>query len=466
MCLNPIKIRNKGYYRLGGMPFVEVPCGKCEECRSTKQIDYFVRAWSIFRSLPASWSCWFSTFTFNDDNIPKSRVMAVENAETKCIGETICFDHRLLHRFCKSYRQFYRRDLRLPPPQMLFTCEYGETTLRPHYHAIIFLPRVMAWQSFRDEIARFWHYGFTKNVAITLSDGMVRERTPENSFKYVVKYASKGSAILPYYLNHGDNVFLGDIEPKNYKPRVFTTQHFGAPLEGVLRPLNYEDNKILFDVLGKWKSFNLPAYYRRRYYVDNKVIKREPYIKKTFWNPAQKCYRTLTETSYKNGYDLVRYNALSKRFRIEFDKVLPKSFITQQDFVDYRLLDYNANKERRYIFKSLPLNYDPFNSDGITLDMLFGDHPLQFFRQFTNVNFDPANCEKVSANGVLFARHSSFYNDMVSKYGDSYSRELARIESCIEQMRLDDIAKRKRTFKGQFVADMEYYRLHNISKLE
>lgn len=476
MCLNPIWIKNKGYYRLGGMPYVECPCGHCEECADTRAIDYFVRTWALYRSLPENWSVWFCTFTFNEENVPRSRVMARQHSELTGyyitqIGETRCFDHRILHRFTKSYRQYYRRDLGLEPPHMLITCEFGDKFGRPHYHAIVFLPRQMTWQTFKAEIERFWHYGFTKNVSLARVDGLEHERSVENSIKYVVKYVTKGNGYsMPYYFNHGDRVFLGDVPPEYYTPRVFTTNHFGAALEKVLTKQNYEDNKITFQVHGKWKEFNLPSYFRRRYYTSTKVIKVEKYYKNTYWHRDKLCKRITSETEYSNDYEVLRRKLLDKRCRIEHGQCVGDNLrISQSDWIKYRMLDYNANKERRYVYKEVPLNYDPLNSDGLTLEHIFGDKPLQFFKYFISLSpnestFINYEHEKVTKAGSLFCRHFDFYDYLCKTYGVGVLDVINRMECSIANRRFQEIERRKIKKVGERVAREHFYFEHNVSK--
>lgn len=476
MCLNPLWIRNKGYHRLGGMPYIECPCGKCEECADTRSIDYFVRAWSLYRSLSSEWSVWFCTLTFNEENIPRSRVMARQFSDLTGpyytqIGNTRCFDHRILHKFTKSYRQYFRRDLGLPTPHMLITCEFGEKFGRPHYHAIIMCPKqYSSWMDFKAELERFWHYGFSKNISLSKIDFINRERNIENSIKYVVKYVTKGVGYsMPFYFNHGDRVFLGDIEPKDYTPRVFTTNGFGAALESSLTTQMYEDNKITFSIHGKWKTFNLPAYYRRRYYTTTRILKSETYYKKTFWNPRKACKRVESVTEYKNGFEVLRKRLLDKRCRIEHGQCVGDNLrISVEDWIKFRMLDYDGHKERRYVYRDASLNYDPLNSDGVTLDMIFGNNPLQFHKFFITRSPDLTSyqSEKVSKTGSLFCRHVDFYNYLVRRYGSGVLDVLNRMVRRVESLRASDIRRRRLKKKGERIERERFYALHHIEKIE
>lgn len=156
MCTKPLTIYNKAYLRLGGPMYLNVPCGQCEECIQVKSIDYFLRTWAIYRQLPPTWSMWFSTLTFNPANLPTSDLVVKgtlqdipQNAlHGKVLHGQIywhtdenfmCFDHSIIKRFLKSFRQHFVRDLHLPAPKCLVTSEFGDTFGRPHYHGIFFV---------------------------------------------------------------------------------------------------------------------------------------------------------------------------------------------------------------------------------------------------------------------------------------------------------------------------------------
>lgn len=94
---------------------VEVPCGRCIECRQER-----TRQWAMRCVHEASMhqDNVFVTLTFSEDHLPQDRSL----------------DVRDLQLFFKRLRKrFPDRKIRY------FACgEYGETTRRPHYHALIF----------------------------------------------------------------------------------------------------------------------------------------------------------------------------------------------------------------------------------------------------------------------------------------------------------------------------------------
>lgn len=98
---------------------IDIPCGKCIGCR----LEY-ARQWAIRCMHEASLheeNC-FVTLTYADSNMPYGHTLVKR-------------DYQL---FMKRLRHYYDRKIRF------FACgEYGEETLRPHYHACLFgyMPR-------------------------------------------------------------------------------------------------------------------------------------------------------------------------------------------------------------------------------------------------------------------------------------------------------------------------------------
>ena len=92
-----------------------VPCGKCRPCKIAKASEWAAR---MIHEGDYHKSNVFSTLTYSDDNLPKNLELS----------------ERHLTLFFKSLRKHLNNRL-----IKYFACgEYGETTSRPHYHAILF----------------------------------------------------------------------------------------------------------------------------------------------------------------------------------------------------------------------------------------------------------------------------------------------------------------------------------------
>lgn len=104
--------------------FVELPCGHCIGCK----LDYS-RRWADRMMLELQYhkDAWFVTLTYNNDNVPYT-----VNEKTGEFGALT---------LCKRDFQLFMKSLRKKSGQKLrYFCagEYGEKTLRPHFHMILY----------------------------------------------------------------------------------------------------------------------------------------------------------------------------------------------------------------------------------------------------------------------------------------------------------------------------------------
>lgn len=157
-----------------------VPCGQCIGCRLEKS-----RQWAIRITHEASLyeHNQFITLTYNDQNLPKDQSLDVRDFQL----------------FMKRLRKTTNEKIRF------FHCgEYGETTKRPHYHAIIFnlelkdkvpLKKIndnIIYQS--DILEKCWGKGYTSTANVTF-----------DSAAYVARYAMKkvtGKAAFNHYTDY------------------------------------------------------------------------------------------------------------------------------------------------------------------------------------------------------------------------------------------------------------------------
>lgn len=105
-------------YLRGGL-LTPIPCGQCIGCRLERS-----RAWAIrlMKEYNLHDRSSFLTLTYQDSSLPKTR----SKLPTLNLEHTQLFMKRLRKRFSPASLRF-------------FLCgEYGESTLRPHYHLILF----------------------------------------------------------------------------------------------------------------------------------------------------------------------------------------------------------------------------------------------------------------------------------------------------------------------------------------
>lgn len=104
---------------------IVIPCGKCIGCR----LDYS-RYWAdrMMLELETSKKAIFVTLTYNNDNLPVCQYD--ENGDP--LYGTLC------KRDCQLWLKRLRKKFEGVKVRFYLAGEYGETTLRPHYHAIVF----------------------------------------------------------------------------------------------------------------------------------------------------------------------------------------------------------------------------------------------------------------------------------------------------------------------------------------
>ena len=105
--------------------FTMLPCGKCTECRIKKVKEWSARCQAEKKT---SNNVYFVTLTYSDENL-KFRDVDGVNYPILCKEDVQKFFKRLRKHFFGNQKGNIRYFL---------SGEYGEKTLRPHYHAIIY----------------------------------------------------------------------------------------------------------------------------------------------------------------------------------------------------------------------------------------------------------------------------------------------------------------------------------------
>lgn len=93
----------------------EIPCGKCIGCRLDRAQEWSIRCW---HESQLHWENSFVTLTYDNDHVPKDYSINPEH----------------LTKFIRSLRK-KNRDTKI---RYYGVGEYGEQTLRPHYHVLLF----------------------------------------------------------------------------------------------------------------------------------------------------------------------------------------------------------------------------------------------------------------------------------------------------------------------------------------
>lgn len=161
------------YRTASRLDYITIPCGRCIGCR----LDYS-RQWANRCMLELSYhdSAYFVTLTYDEAHVPRRWYADSETGEAY---RSLSLEKRDWQLFMKRLRK------RFPDDRIrFFACgEYGSTTFRPHYHAIVFglhLP---------DLVEKFRKDGFVYYTSQSLQDcWSVREgsTTPLTPIGYAI----------------------------------------------------------------------------------------------------------------------------------------------------------------------------------------------------------------------------------------------------------------------------------------
>lgn len=182
MCLSPKYITNRSlHYDLFKPLKLQVPCGKCEECKKVNRNEWFIRCVYEWKNHDYK-NTYFYTLTYNNEHLPTLDGLPI-------------FRKRDLQLFLKRLRaRLASYDIKL---KYLITCEFGELKGRSHYHALFYLDKEINQYWFFKFVQQSWIYGFVKpgqNVGFVNST---------SGIQYVVKYVTKDYShtdlALPYY---------------------------------------------------------------------------------------------------------------------------------------------------------------------------------------------------------------------------------------------------------------------------
>lgn len=152
---------------------VEVPCGKCPECRKALKMQWVARA---VAELETSKHAYFLTLTYDNDHLPSDFMCHKEHIQV------------FLNRFRKNNKTRY-----------LIVGEHGELSNRPHYHAILYTENPIddlipvnksktlpLYES--DKVTKQWQNGIVKigvayPQAIAYSVGYLVSKEKKTAFK-------------------------------------------------------------------------------------------------------------------------------------------------------------------------------------------------------------------------------------------------------------------------------------------
>lgn len=287
-----IKSPEKAYRPLTGRAYLQVPDGKCEECRNQQKQEWFLRLWSEIKHYNSiGGKCVFVTNTYRPSCRPYFDYTDLETGEIFHIPGF--YKHDKDQFFNTIIQWFKRKGLTAETTEsklgLRFICasEYAPDPRfghQPHYHTVmLFPPEYVDKLNFQTEnqwkrfIEKRWKYGFClwskkeKGGIFVKSDFAAR---------YVSKYMCKDMdwynqpEVMNFLCPDGDK-----IDPvrrnmmKDYLPKHWQSKSFGLKLTELCK-----DNAVFKDGLsmdfvsdrlsGKDKKYPVPRYIRRKLLYD------------------------------------------------------------------------------------------------------------------------------------------------------------------------------------------------------
>lgn len=271
MCTNPILVRTRN---IENTPTIKrnlyyVPCGICIECKKRKQKDYEIRGIKEYERIENAMI--FITLTYNETNLPRTKI-----AKIPCFNKKDIIDYtkrvrenviNLIARKENQTKKEIRKNLNI---KYIVTSEYGERRKRPHYHAIISIPKKSYMYDFIEIIQKNWGKGFTK---LGKNYGIVNST---NGIKYVTKYITKSSG-EEEHMRHIEDKYKQMMNEETDKEKIKEIQSEWENYQGKFFLISkgygeYEPNKSEWEnnaIRVGEKKYTIPNYYKYKYLYAN-----------------------------------------------------------------------------------------------------------------------------------------------------------------------------------------------------
>lgn len=178
-CLKPVNII-KGLDPLVYPHGIDVPCGKCLQCRISYRREWSAR---LKHELGYHDRAVFLTLTYSEDKLPPFNSLRKKDLQNfyKKVRKRLSYDYRKIKHFSCG--------------------EYGDKTERPHYHAIVF--GLGLWPEDKQLVMDCWPYADWSVYSIK-----------RNSFGYVAPNS------INYVAQYIDKKFSGDLARQEYEDRL------------------------------------------------------------------------------------------------------------------------------------------------------------------------------------------------------------------------------------------------------
>lgn len=281
-----------------------LPCGKCLDCRLAYARDWANRC--IVEALQFT-DNYFLTITYDNANI--------RNAVDFNTGEVL--DHGILYKadmvqFLKSLRLHWSRKYDHDNIRFFLAGEYGDTTMRPHYHMIAFNLPLFDLKRYKEsplgdlyytseELNKIWHKGYIVVGSLTRQSAAYTARYCLKKIKDAQVMWSKLN-LTSEFTNCSRRPGIGRDWYEKNKNKLFT-QGFVSLSDG-------ENGFRLY-----------PGRYYKRLYKDENEADYNRYVEVQTYKATVKRELELLRTDLNEiEYDLVKESNLDARTKILFER--------------------------------------------------------------------------------------------------------------------------------------------------
>lgn len=358
MCVRQLLVRSLSQF---GAQSAFVPCGRCEECRDSKKMQWTFRLrCELDWCRRQKWNIGFFTLTYDDEHLPYICDSYYATEADVPERPVACFSRSDVRTFIDNIRKRLFDLYRVKSLRYMVCSEYGSSvnTMRPHYHGLISFPPECDSRKVFELVHSQWKKGFvfpryygggTDRHGYSHKPFLIQGDT-QGAAAYAAKYCCKD---LNFYKSLGTSrlverddplfTYLKDCLPFHIQSRSIGKSYLSSLSDkDILRLLREGESFV-----GTLKKVSLPLYIR------NKILYNPKYcfVERTVPNqpPADWWYDfECDKWRFKKG-EGTHFRQVTKepsRFMLEhYDTIYAqKKEYYRQFFKDISSLDYWKNR--------------------------------------------------------------------------------------------------------------------------
>lgn len=378
MCTNPLHIKNRRLDFNSNLHkvIIDVPCGRCFECRQHQVNEMATRlSFESFATYKQGGHVLFLTFTFNDAHLPYA-----------CYhGEPFaCFDSSIVKRFLKRLHRYYDKKGKEYRFKHFVCSEYGSQTKRPHLHGTFYLPACINHKEFARVARHYWTGIEGEEIGFMFPSQRDCELFDKHLVKslggcsaYASKYACKDLSF--YKLPIVDRIMHDKEARPKYRdnmPRNYVSANVGI---SILPQLSLETEYLINPCNGK--PCTIPKYaldkLNYRFYRDGRINSQgKPMISREL-------------TDYGKEYMALQFRrAILNKAKLYDDVKERVGYQISSNSLDIAIWHYMYQYRTDRFFKAISnlKGFDPFNIDQVCslhyyLDILRTDCSYVYFER-------------------------------------------------------------------------------------